>query len=67
MTLCRKARPPLELEEEAFRLADEWVEVDTPLSIMEYIYCHASPELKEYIDEINKIKNTPPEGGHYAP
>ena len=47
----RITQPPLELEEEAFRLADEWVEVDTPLLLMEYIYHHASPALKKHMDE----------------
>lgn len=67
MTLCRRVHAPPELEEEAFRLADEWVEVDTPLSMMEYIYYHASSKLKEYIDEMDRTNNAPPEGGHYAP
>ncbi len=53
--MTRIARPPLELEEEAFRLADEWVEVDTPFSLMEYIYNHASPALKGYMDEASLI------------
>ena len=56
MTLCRMARPPVELEEEAFRLADEWVEIDTSLSMNEYIYFHASPELKKHIDEMNELR-----------
>lgn len=57
MTLCRKAPAPPELEEEAFRLADEWVEVDTSLSLNEYIYCHASPQLKEHIDMMVATRN----------
>ena len=56
MTLCRIARPSPELEEEAFRLADEWVEIDTSLSIYEYIYYHASPKLKKHMDETAAIK-----------
>lgn len=54
MTVCRRVHAPPELEEEAFRLADEWVEIDTSLSIMEYIYNHGSPELKEHMDQIER-------------
>ena len=57
MTLCRMGRAPLELEEEAFRLADEWVEIDTLLSLNEYIYVHASPSLKEHIDATSKLRS----------
>ena len=57
MTLCRMARAPLELEEEAFRLADEWVEIDTLLSMNEYIYFHASPKLKEHLDKMIELRN----------
>lgn len=56
MTLCRIARPSPELEEEAFHLADEWAEIDTSLSLNEYIYYHASTKLKKHMDEIAKIK-----------
>lgn len=57
MTLCRLESPPPELEEEALRLADEWVEIDTSLSLDEYIYHHASSKLKEHIDEMAGIKD----------
>lgn len=57
MTLCRLESAPPELEEEAFRLADEWVEIDTPLQLDEYIYEHGSRKLKEHMDEMAGIKD----------
>lgn len=57
MSLCRLASPPPDLEEEGNRLADEWVEIDTTLTIDEYIYYHASPRLKARIDKMKGISD----------
>ena len=50
MTLCRMVCPP-QIEEEQNRLADEWLEIDTTLSISDYIYHNGSNELKAYYDK----------------
>ena len=57
MTLCRRVGPPPEIEEEQNRLADEWVEIDTSLSIEEYLYRFGSKELKEYMDSMEDVSD----------
>lgn len=57
MSLFHRRYTPPEINEEAFRLADEWAEDDTSLSLMEYIYCHVSPVLRNYIDDMERQRN----------
>lgn len=57
MTMYRLANPPLEIEEEADRLLDEWSMIDTPLSFFEYRERFASPKLKEYLDMMAGISD----------
>ena len=57
MNLCRRADPPPEIEAEANRLADEWVDTDTPLSLDKYIYQNGSKELKLYCDMMDGVED----------
>ena len=46
MKRTRLGQPEWASEEEG-RLAKEWVDSDSPLSITEYVWKHASPRLRE--------------------
>jgi hypothetical protein len=48
---------PSKIEEEQNRLADEWLDIDTHLSLEEYVLHHGSKELKEYYESIAGIND----------
>ena len=57
MSLCRRVGPSPEIEAEANRLANEWLEMDTPLSLDDYVYQNGSKKLKLYCDMMDGVED----------
>lgn len=70
VTYLRLADPPKEIEEEARRLTDEYLDQFSDDDEIpengprEYQRAHASPALLAYMDEIDRIKEEARRGGY---